>query len=111
MDEEQAVNVPLRVRTHELQQLKDMTFREAVILEGIGLEDEGQTIHQIREQYITDVEVTYPEGPEFAAYVSMPSDAWWAVVSDLDRLDTLRAEWLQKKLVSRLRKRIEGVMN
>lgn len=107
MDDAEAINVPVQVRTQELEQLQHYVPRIHILLDGMGQDEEAKEMAAINERYVEGVRATYPEGPEFAAYMSMPSDQWWSVVQGLGRFDDTRTYWLRKKLASRLRDRLE----
>lgn len=112
-DDTTSIPVPVKARTHELNQLQSMVPRAADRLQAIDAEavaERGEELDRIYTEHIQGVEAEYPEGPEFANYVSMPADDWRAVVSGLARLydeEGLRVQWLQNKLVDRLRDRME----
>jgi len=102
-----ALNVPIRVRTHELEQLHGMV-PEAI--QQIGT-DEADELKRVYDEHIGQITAEYPEGPQFAAYVSMPIDDWRTVISGLNRAryesGRPRVHWLQSKLVGRLEDRSE----
>lgn len=107
------INVPVKVRTHELNQAHEFIPRVAERLGSIDVEhaqEQAEELERIYAEHVEDVEATYPEGPEFAAYISMPAEDWRTVVGATARLydeETLRVRWFRKKLVKRLQARLE----
>jgi hypothetical protein len=73
--------------------------------------DDADELERIYAEYIEGVEREFTADDQaFAAYVSMPADDWRQVVGSLGRLydeEGLRVWWLRKKLVKRLRERLE----
>lgn len=108
-----ALNVPVKVRTHELQQVQDMMPAAAERLEQAELDDAAEQVNRIFEEHVEDIEPTYPEGPEFAAYLSMPAEDWRMTIRYLNRArgeaGRLRVHWLQNKLVTRIEDRLDAV--
>lgn len=109
-----SIRVPVEIRTHELSQLKSMVPRVVERLRDIDAEtfgDDADELERIYTEHIETVEREFTEDDQtFAAYVSMPADDWRNVVGSLGRLydeEGLRVWWLRKKLVKRLRKRLE----
>lgn len=101
------INVPVEVRSHELGQLRDWTPTVAANLYDVstdenGLLEEADTIQRIYDEYINTVE---------GEYISMPADDWRALVANLDRIEDEeginRVYWLRKKLVTRLRDKLD----
>ena len=133
MDDDTSINVPVKVRTHELQQAHDFIPRVAQRLRDIDADpaqEQADELERIYAEHVEGVEATYPKGPEgadsrgssassppeqgsggeFAAYISMPADDWRAVVGGVARLrgeEGLRSWWFRKKLVKRLQARLE----
>jgi hypothetical protein len=105
------MNVPVEVRTHELQQVKTMMADVAADLGQAELDDAASEVNRIYETHVEGIEPTYPEGDEFAAYLSMPAEDWRMTVRYLNRAwsehGKFRTHWLQSKLVSR----VEGRLN
>lgn len=108
-----SLNVPVKVRTHELQQAHDFIPRVAERFAAIDVEhaqEQAEELERIYAEYVEGVEATYPEGSEFAAYISMPAEDWRTVVGAAARLydeESLRVQWFRKKLVKRLQARLE----
>lgn len=113
MDDDTSINVPVKVRTHELQQAHDFIPRVAQRLRDIDADpaqEQADELERIYAEHVEGVEATYPKGSEFAAYISMPADDWRAVVGGVARLrgeEGLRSWWFRKKLVKRLQARLE----
>jgi hypothetical protein len=105
------INVPVKVRTHELNQVHEMIPQVEEQLRSIGVEatvEQADELERIYAEHIEGIGVEPRESEEFAAYLSMPADDWRSVVSALARVDDgLRPRWLQKKLVKRLRARLD----
>jgi len=105
------MNVPVKVRTHELQQAKTMMPNVADSLEQAGLDEAAEEVNRIYESHIEALEPTYPEGPEFAAYLSMPTEDWRLTIRYLNRArrtdGKLRAQWLQSKILDRVEGRLD----
>lgn len=105
------MNVPVRVRTHELQQVKTMMPSVADGLEQADLDEAAEEVNRIYDTHIEGVEPTYPDGPEFAAYLSMPTEDWRLTIRYLNRAmrdeGRLRVHWLQNKLVERIEDRLD----
>lgn len=112
MDSDTSINVPVKVRTHELQQVHDFIPEATDRLRDVDTEHtqkRADELGRIYTEYVEGVTATYPKDQAFAAYVSMPSDDWQLVLSAFRRLrkdEGLRVEWLQTKLVKRLRERL-----
>lgn len=106
-----AINVPVKVRTHELNQVHEMIPQVEERLRSIGVDatvEQADELERIYDEHISGIDGEPRESEEFAAYISMPADDWRSVVSALARVDDgLRPRWLQKKLVKRLRDRME----
>jgi len=106
-----ALNVPVKVRTHELQQVKTMIPNVADDLEQADLDEAAEEVQRIFDTHIEGIDAHYPEGPEFAAYLSMPVEDWRLTIRYLNRArrtdGKLRAQWLQSKLVDRVEDRLE----
>jgi hypothetical protein len=105
-----ALNVPVKVRTHELKQTKTMIPNVADDLEQAGLDEAAEEVNRIYETHIEGIDAHYPEGPEFAAYLSIPVEDWRLTIRYLNRArrtdGKLRAQWLQSKLVDRVEDRL-----
>lgn len=112
-DDSTSINVPVKFRTHELQQAHDFIPRAAELVGNVDTERAQETADELERiyiEYVDGVEPTYPKGPKFAAYLSMPADDWREVVSALGRLhgeEGERVRWFQKKLIDRLQSRLE----
>jgi hypothetical protein len=104
------MNVPIKVRTHELQQVQTMMPAVINALEANGLEDAAEEVNRIHTTHIEGIEPTYPEGPRFAAYLSMPMEDWRLTIRYLNRAQpsegVRRTRWLQKKFMNRIEDRI-----
>lgn len=107
-----AINVPVKVRTHELNQAHDFIPRAAERLRAVDADpaqEQADELERIYAEHVEGIDAHYPEGPEFAAYLSMPADDWRQVVGGVARLydeEGLRVQWFQKKLVKRLQARM-----
>lgn len=110
---EDGIRVPIKVRTHELNQAHEFIPRTVERLSQIDVEavqEQAEELDRIYTEYVEGVEAEYPEGPEFANYISMPADEWRTVVSATARLrdeEGLRSWWFRAKLVDRLHARLE----
>jgi len=104
------MNVPVEVRTHELQQVKEMMQSVSDQLARADMESAADEVRRIFDTHVEGVEPTYPEGTEFAAYLSMPADDWRVTIRYLNRArrteGRLRTQWLQYKLVQRVEERL-----
>lgn len=114
MDEDTTgIRVPIKVRSHELNQAHEFITKAVSQLSQIDAtapQEQAEELREIYTDHVHDVEATYPEGPEFAAYLSMPADSWRTVLGALGRLRTdegLRSRWFRAKLTRRLRDRLE----
>lgn len=109
------INVPIKVRSNELRQAKDMMPAVSDSLTQAGLDEAAEEVDRIYESHISDVEATYPEGPQFAAYLSMPAEDWRMTIRYLNRArrdeGRTRVHWLQSKFVNRLNERMEEMEN
>lgn len=111
MDDDSNVRVPIKVRTHEVNQLHEMLPEVVDRLAAIEHPD-AEDFEEMYEEYVSDVEITYPGAPQdesFAAWVSMPADEWRLLIRHAQKYEDARAEWLQKKLMRRLSDRLEEV--
>lgn len=111
MNEDDQINVPIKVRTHEIDQLQEMVPEVAERLEVIEHAD-AEDFREVYEEHIADLEATYPGAPEdesFAAWASMPAEDWRLLIRHTRRWEDSREEWLQKKLMNRLEERLEQV--
>lgn len=109
MDADSDIRVPIKARTHELNQLQSMLPDVRDGLELADLEEAAEEVGRIYTEYVEGVEAEYPEGPEFANYVSMPAEDWRLAIRYLNRLrfeEGFRLSWLQNKLVDRLKDRL-----
>jgi len=116
MESDSTINVPVKVRTHELNQAHDFIPRVAERLRAIDADpaqEQADELERIYAERIEGVEPDYSGNTdyiEFATYLSMPVDEWRTVVGGLARLrdeEGLRVNWLRKKLVQRLTERLE----
>lgn len=105
------MNVPIRVRTHELAQVKSMVQHAIGSYEESDRDEDADALNRVYDEHIRNIDATYPEGPQFAAYLSMPIDDWRDVISGLNRARRTegipRVHYLQSKLVGRLEDRSE----
>lgn len=95
--EETGINVPINVRTHETQQLQ--TKVPSVIEDMQDADMDTDEIERVYDEHIAGLNGT--------GTVSMPTDDWQIINTRLARLDNLHTRWLRKKLVRRLRERLE----
>jgi hypothetical protein len=107
-----AINVPVKVRTHELNQLHEFVPDVRDGLRQAELDEAADEVARIYDEHISGVEREFTgDDQAFAAYVSMPANDWKTIVRFIGRLEHTsegtRAWWLQKKLVERLRERLE----
>jgi len=106
------MNIPVKVRTHELNQMQTMVPNVIEQLKQAELDDAVADMSRIFDSYVRDVEVTYPQD-DFAAYVSMPPEDWRLTVRHLNRArhdeGTIRVQYLQSKLVSRVEERLADI--
>lgn len=106
-----AINVPVDVRTHELNQLQSWLPAIADELRAADITEGAETIERIYDEHVADV----GHGPNNSnLYVSMPQEDWRMTMRYLNRARTLgrngndlRAHWLQTKLIDRLEDRLE----
>jgi hypothetical protein len=100
-----SLNVPIKVRTNELQQLQNTV--EGLVDELLSHDiDDAEDLRSAYETHVDGVEAVYPE-PAFANWVSMPASDWQLVVRHMGRLDSVRSWYLRTKLSSRLSDRLE----
>jgi hypothetical protein len=108
-----AMNVPVEIRSHELRQLDHMVPQAADELEAVAtdennLADEANTLYRAYDEHIADMPATHSMGD---GYLSMPADDWRSIIRHLPRVEDeegkLRVLWLRKKLVGRLRDRMD----
>jgi len=108
MEDSTDINVPVDIRSHESQQLDDMLPEVAQRLTRVERDDEADTIERIYEEHVENYETRAHSN---TPYISMPADDWRAVIRNLPRVKDdegiTRVWWLQKKLVDRLRGRLE----
>lgn len=106
-----AMNVPIKVRTHELKQLHEMVPAARRHCEQAEMDEQADEITRVYDEHIANVEEAAGFDTSFRAHVSMPADDWRTTISSLGRVqrrdEGLRAWWLRKKLASRLRDRLE----
>ena len=103
-----AINVPVETRTHEVAQLHEFVPQMCGDLQEVGLDEAAAEVQRIYDEHISGVTADDREDESFAAYTSMPADDWQVLVRHMNRLRSdKRAEWLQMKLVDRLRDRME----
>jgi hypothetical protein len=128
MEDDTALNVPVKTRTHELNQLHEFFPVVAEGLRDAELDEAADEVSRIYEEHVAGVNpepreaVRSPNAPQsanttssreaddFAAYVSMPAEDWRMTVRYFGRLrhvEGLRSEWLRIKLVDRLEDRLE----
>lgn len=104
-----AINVPLQVRIHELQQLHSMIQQAIESYETADLDEYADKIRRVYDEHVENVTADYPESEAFAAWVSMPAEDWRQVMRALSRArhdaGETRTRWLQTKLVGRLEER------
>jgi hypothetical protein len=108
MADDNDVNVPIKARTHELNQLQEMLPAARNI---IADDETAEEVDRIYREHIDGLTPDYADAEysTFATYVSMPADDWQRTIRHLNHLrhrERLRVEWLQKKLVRRLRERL-----
>lgn len=113
-----AINVPVRVRSNELAQAQNMTPRVVEKLRQVDAEsvqERADDLERIYEEHIEGVEHDYRGNTdyiEFATHLSMPAEDWRTFIGALSRLrdeEGLRVWWLRKKFVNRLEDRLEGM--
>jgi hypothetical protein len=100
-----AINVPIDVRSHELQQVKEMGTSAVERLRSIELDDEADELSRVVDEHILDM-------PDDADTLSMPADDWQTLVRHLHRLrdeEGLRVWWLRRKLYDRLQDKQEAL--
>lgn len=106
------MNIPVKVRTNELNQIQTMVPSVIEQLQQAELDTAADDMSRIFDSYVRDVEATYPED-DFAAYVSMPPEDWRLTVRYLNRErhdeGAIRVQYLQNKLVSRVEERLEDI--
>lgn len=105
-----AINVPVKVRSHELNQLHEFFPDVRDGLQQAGLDEAAEAVDRIYDEHVSGVTAAVSGGP-YAAMVTMPAEDWKTTVRYIGRLsqtsEGLRAWWLQKKLVGRLDDRLE----
>lgn len=105
-----ALNVPVKTRTHELNQLHEFF---PIIEDGLReaeLDEAADEVARIYDEHVSGIKPEPREADDFAAWVSMPAEDWRMTMRYLGRLrasEGLRVEWLQTKLVDRLEDRME----
>lgn len=105
-----ALNVPVKMRTHELNQLHEYYPTVEEGLREAELAEAADTVSRIYDEHVSGIKPEPREADDFAAYVSMPADDWRMTVRYFNRLrsdEGLRVEWLQNKVVDRLEDRVE----
>jgi hypothetical protein len=99
------MNVPVDLRTHEVQQLQTMVPDAAHHLRETDVDtlvEDAETLNRVYDEHLYGL-----DGP---GMVSMPADDWRAIVRNLDRAgDDLKVWWLRKKLVQRLADKLDEV--
>lgn len=113
MDDDTELNVPVEVRSHELEQLHDWTPRIEQRLREVERDDEADSIERLYDEYIPNYMDADKRAYSGTPYISMPADDWRTLVRNLDRIyddeGKNRVWWLRKKLVSRLRDRMDDM--
>lgn len=100
-----AINIPIDVRSHEQNQLTE--FIPKLVTRFMNrqteqMESKSDELNRVYDEHI--------EGMDGESYLSMPIDDWRTLISSLSNVDDgLRGWWLQKKLVSRLRDKLEDI--
>lgn len=100
-----AINIPIDVRSHEQNQLTE--FVPKLVTRFMNrqteqMESKSDELNRVYDEHI--------EGMDGESYLSMPIDDWRTLISSLSNVDDgLRGWWLQKKLVSRLRDKLEDI--
>jgi hypothetical protein len=105
-----ALNVPVKTRTHELNQLHEFFPTVEEGLREAELDEAADEVARIYDEHVSGVSPQPREAADFAAYVSMPAEDWRMTVRYFGRLrhvEGLRSEWLRIKLVDRLEDRLE----
>lgn len=101
-----ALNVPVKVRSHELNQLHEFVPDVRDELRKADLNDAADKVERIYDEHVSSVRYEKND-----TYVSMPAEDWKTVVRNIGRLsrtsEGTRAWWLQTKLVDRLDDRLE----
>jgi hypothetical protein len=112
MEENEDPIVPVAVRTHELNQLKEMLPNAVSSLEAGGKGDEAEELQRIYTENIEGVEPEH-EIEYIATYLPLKHDEWRYVVRGLNRArydcGRLRTQWLQSKIIDRVTERLERV--
>lgn len=108
------MNLPVKVRSNELKQVKKVVTQLIDNLEQAELPEAADELSRIYDEHISGVERGFEdEDNAFAAYLSMPLDDWRIVIRHLNRArreeGTIRVQYLQNKLVSRIEDRIEDL--
>lgn len=105
-----ALNLPVKVRTHELEQVQTLLPKIRDELRQADKDEAADEVHRIYDEHVEGKVPVYPDGPEFANYLSMPSEDWRMVIRYLNRErddQPLRIHWLQTKLTDRIEARME----
>jgi len=103
-----AINVPIKARTHELNQLHGKVPEAVDHFQQAEMHDEADEVNRIYDEHISGVDPKFTDDDQsFAAYVYMPADDWYTTLRVLGRFDDQRLWWLRKKLSKRLRDRLD----
>jgi len=98
MDDD-TINVPIAVRSHEVAQLHEFVPEAIDQCRRTEMNDEADQLQCVVDEYLEPTD----------GYISMPADEWRTVVRNVHRRTDsgLRSQWLQTKLLKRLRDRME----
>jgi hypothetical protein len=98
MDDD-TINVPIRVRSNEVAQLHEFVPEAIDQCRRTEMDDEADQLQCVVDEYLEPND----------GYISMPADEWRAVIRNVHRRtdNGLRSEYLQRKLLKRLRARME----
>ena len=99
------MNVPIQLRSHELDQVHEFTTEAINQLKQAELDDAESQLERIYDEHISGVEWSDTDD----VYLSMPAEDWrqWMRYLNRVRRDDQRVWWLQNKLVGRLNERME----
>jgi hypothetical protein len=99
-----ALNVPVEVRSHELEQLHESVQSVIDNLEDAEMDAAVDELSRVYEEHIEGV---HKDG-EGTVHVSMPAEDWRITIRYLNRAreDSMRVGWLQSKLVDRIEKKL-----
>lgn len=103
-------DIPLMVRSHEIEQLHEWVPKVVSRLEDIDMEDRAGEVELLYENHIADTESTQSHSVS-DGYITMAAGDWRLLVRELRRISdeegAVRTWWLRKKLVQRLSDRLE----